>query len=554
MKKITSKITALMLSLIMILGCIPNIANAETVKSLDNFVKVQDYHEGMFNDVKPDDWYHENVSSVYEINLMIGREHDMFDAEENMTVAEAFTIAARLNSIYYTGKADFIQGELWYEVYTEYCKENKIADPSKYDLEKPITRGEFAEIFSKALPEEVLEEINKIKDGAIPDVKMNDAFSAAIYMLYRVGILTGIDEAGYFNSNSNIQRMEAAAITTRMVKPSLRKSVTLDDTKNKTQYTVTFNLVYNGETFDSVKVLDGEKVERPSNPTRSKYKFNGWYDKEEGGTKFDFDTEITTNIVLFAHWKKKSSGSSLPPEPTFTTVGDILATVDGEFPRAEFDGWMELEEIPEDAWLNENSTYFACVSNAWGEDYLFVVCNNPELLFKYDNIPLSATVTKNGNIYTAEHPILDFQTFHFTMSGGKLTSLSLESGDEYAGTYSPESSSPAPLTIAAVLATAENNAPNADFNWDGQDGYTCGIESGTLLSFANPTKTSFVTITTSKFVTDAGDGNYTYELNDDPYNRLYTFNMTSGVVTSITLVCGGFESEFSGTYSIHLVP
>ena len=39
-EKITSKITALMLSLIMMLGCIPNIANAETVKSLDNFAKV----------------------------------------------------------------------------------------------------------------------------------------------------------------------------------------------------------------------------------------------------------------------------------------------------------------------------------------------------------------------------------------------------------------------------------------------------------------------------------------------------------------------------------
>lgn len=54
------------------------------------------------------------------------------------------------------------------------------------------------------------------------------------------------------------------------------------------EFTVTFKYNYGSKgTYETVKVDAGETVERPKNPTRSGYDFDGWYTKTTGGTKFD---------------------------------------------------------------------------------------------------------------------------------------------------------------------------------------------------------------------------------------------------------------------------
>lgn len=75
----------------------------------------------------------------------------------------------------------------------------------------------------------------------------------------------------------------------------------------KNIYTVTFDSD-NGATsaFATEKVIEGNKVSRPeTNPVRTdtedeKYQFDGWYTSK--GTAFDFNTEITDNITLIAHY------------------------------------------------------------------------------------------------------------------------------------------------------------------------------------------------------------------------------------------------------------
>ena len=68
-----------------------------------------------------------------------------------------------------------------------------------------------------------------------------------------------------------------------------------------TEYIVTFDLNYGDVKPEEVKVVEGEKVEKPKDPTRSGYKFEGWFE----GTateSFNFDTPITKNITLKAKW------------------------------------------------------------------------------------------------------------------------------------------------------------------------------------------------------------------------------------------------------------
>ncbi len=68
------------------------------------------------------------------------------------------------------------------------------------------------------------------------------------------------------------------------------------------EYTVTFDSD-GGSSIPSVKVKEGEKVEKPDNPTKEGYLFDNWYLDD---TIFDFDTKITKDITLIAKWKVDS--------------------------------------------------------------------------------------------------------------------------------------------------------------------------------------------------------------------------------------------------------
>ena len=64
------------------------------------------------------------------------------------------------------------------------------------------------------------------------------------------------------------------------------------------KHTVTFN-TDGGNEISSKEVNEGEKVEKPENPTKKGYKFLGWYldDKE-----YDFSSEVKNNMTLKAKW------------------------------------------------------------------------------------------------------------------------------------------------------------------------------------------------------------------------------------------------------------
>ena len=74
----------------------------------------------------------------------------------------------------------------------------------------------------------------------------------------------------------------------------------------ETMHTVTFD--FTGETAKYYKsmVADGKAVAEPETPTRDGFTFDGWY---LGGEKYDFDSPVTSDITLVAHWTEKASES-----------------------------------------------------------------------------------------------------------------------------------------------------------------------------------------------------------------------------------------------------
>lgn len=66
--------------------------------------------------------------------------------------------------------------------------------------------------------------------------------------------------------------------------------------------TVTFD-TNGGNTIPSQTISWGGKVSRPTNPSKYGYTFKAWHQND--GTLFDFNTEITKDITIYAYWESK---------------------------------------------------------------------------------------------------------------------------------------------------------------------------------------------------------------------------------------------------------
>lgn len=101
---------------------------------------------------------------------------------------------------------------------------------------------------------------------------------------------------------------------------------------NINQYTVTFN-TNGGSDVDSLSVDYGEKVEKPADPTREGYTFDGWYSDKDFKTAWDFNTPITADTTLYAKWTEiptytvtvaASSHGSVMANPTSAAAGETV--------------------------------------------------------------------------------------------------------------------------------------------------------------------------------------------------------------------------------------
>jgi hypothetical protein len=194
--------------------------------SFSNFFKIRTYQSN-FTDVQESAWYFDGVRDAYEYGLIDGRDSERFDPGGTLTLAESIKLAAVLHKGFFTGSIDFVQGSPWYAVYVDYLRSSGITVSAFRNLNVPATRSDFALLIAAALPDEALTPINRISDGAIPDVFESYSYGQAVYKLYRAGVLTGSGEAGTFFPGRTITRAEAATILMRVVEADTRVSLSL---------------------------------------------------------------------------------------------------------------------------------------------------------------------------------------------------------------------------------------------------------------------------------------------------------------------------------------
>ena len=194
--------------------------------SLSNFSKTRTYR-GEFSDLPPTAWYFEGIRGVYEYGIMDGQGGGVFHPSGTLTIAETIKIAASLHKGYHTGSMDFEPGLTWYAPYVEYALANGIPVGSYRNMGAVATRSDFALIIAGSLPDEALTPINRVADGAIPDVFESYSYGQAVYKLYRAGVLAGSDGEGRFFPGRTITRAETAAVIMRIVDANMRVTLTL---------------------------------------------------------------------------------------------------------------------------------------------------------------------------------------------------------------------------------------------------------------------------------------------------------------------------------------
>lgn len=74
-------------------------------------------------------------------------------------------------------------------------------------------------------------------------------------------------------------------------------------------HTVSFDSV-GGSAVSSTTVTHGEKLTRPTDPTKDGYTFKGWYNVDLS-VEYDFDKAVSDSFTLYAKWQKNSSNTTV---------------------------------------------------------------------------------------------------------------------------------------------------------------------------------------------------------------------------------------------------
>ena len=175
------------------------------------------------------------------------------------------------------------------------------------------------------------------------------------------------------------------------------------------EFTVTFDSD-GGSAVTAQKVLNSPAI-KPSDPKKDGYDFAGWY---LGDTQYTFDTKITTDITLKAHWTPTSASTAI----TAATIQDVNFNYQpGDAPRATAavaaadqgkyriadEWWQELNENDEPVaiWHSDDGAYSTLptiTAFESGKKYVYSVLLMPERGYDFGR---EVTATVNGNAVTA---------------------------------------------------------------------------------------------------------------------------------------------------------
>jgi uncharacterized repeat protein (TIGR02543 family) len=246
------------------------------------------------------------------------------------------------------------------------------------------------------------------------------------------------------------------------------------------RYTVSFNSM-SGTEVPSVTVVYGNKLEAPTAPTRSGYRFAGWYTDTFLTNSYDFDQVVEGNLTLYARWIAVYT-------VTFDSNGgsDVLArTVDvGEAVEAPtaptksgyaFDGW----------YTSDDQAY----------NFATPVTGNITLYAKWTQSVYTVTFISNDS--TVATQTVDPTSDEWSAKRASIVKLPIWTGYQFDGWYT-------------------------DTTWSTKYDFTQEVSSSLTL-YAKWTSTSWNQIEELPHNTVGAHSDMVYDSNGTPYIAYYTF-------------------------------
>ena len=170
--------------------------------------------------------------------------------------------------------------------------------------------------------------------------------------------------------------------------------------EDKIKYKVTFDTQIQGVTT-YIDIEEGSTIEPPTEPTAEGYTFTGWYKDVACTTLWDFTTDIvTSDITLYAGWKKYNTDPDTPDNPS---SGDVLPDdipTDGKIPDGLWIAGIQTYTYTGKPIKPEVRVYDSNRLLKAGEDYTISYKNNTKAndLLKESTAPV--VIVKGKGNYT----------------------------------------------------------------------------------------------------------------------------------------------------------
>lgn len=325
------RILSMLLCLVMVFGLLPGQAIA--VGNLP------------FNDVKVTSWFYDEVKYVYENGLMTGTSDTTFSPNGTTTRGMVVTILWRLDGEPDSTEMRFadVAAGRYYTDAVMWASSNNIAGghgDGNFGPNDPITREQLAVILYRYAHHKGYDVSGEADLSAFTDRDTTSDYAVnAMAWANDTGLITGVTDTT-LAPLGNATRAQVAAILMRFCEGVVKAIDGVDDEINEepdiadeeddskgpdkplsrpphrpddsdTYYTITFDA--NGSDVENLpevqRVKAGECAVEPVSPIRDGYVHLGWMLEHDGIEKFDFNTQIDSNITLYALWAKKSGTS-----------------------------------------------------------------------------------------------------------------------------------------------------------------------------------------------------------------------------------------------------
>lgn len=227
-----------------------------------------------FIDIESNHWANGYINLAKEKGYIKGYEDGSFRPENKITYEEIITILARLHPKF---KESENLGEDWSKVYIEFAKEVGI-----------------------------LKDIDL--NGLYKDFAIRQKAFELIYNFYhnQKDLIFGeSDDKNIVNSEKNNSWWVWGLL---LYPPHIKGEENLPVEPTPSVDKITCQQVrffVDGKLYENERVLNGEKVDRPLNPSKDNFSFVGWVDDQ--GNVFDFSRKIYSDIDLFGQFKKETS-------------------------------------------------------------------------------------------------------------------------------------------------------------------------------------------------------------------------------------------------------